>query len=75
MKDHQLLPSHQLLVDTFSVAAHEKWLTRRDAAVTRIYYDYGLHHTRDVMGWTKPTILACVNRHEEAEKKKARRKA
>lgn len=62
-------PTHQhtQLAEQYSVGKFDEWINARNRAVTELYYTYGGVVTELLTGWTRPTIMKCVENANMAQ--------
>lgn len=66
MMKHEIQDEHLNLAHQFGARAYAKEKRERekarDKAVSTLYYAYGVVDTQRLTKWSRPTILACVER-------------
>lgn len=73
MTIHSITEEHRALAEKFHANRFDELRRERDAAVFRLYFEYGLVETQRLTGWCRPTILKSVQDHQAASTKKRKR--
>ena len=66
---------HTRLADKYSAWVFDDWTIQRNAAVAELYYAYGGVVTSELTGWSRPTIMKCVESalaYEASTRRKAK---
>lgn len=70
----EISPDHYSLADLYSAKRVADFLRKRDGALSRLYFLYGLAVAVHLTGWTKPTVMQAVRRHQAASTTKKGKK-